>query len=191
MANPILITVDDEPQVLRAVDRDLRRQYGEDYRIMRAESGEAALAALPELKKRNETVALFLVDQRMAGMSGIDFLTRAITFFPRANRVLLTAYADTEVAIRAINNTNLDYDLMKPWEPPEERLYPVLSDLLDDWQADYRPPFDGIRVLGHRWSSTTFAIKDFLARNQVPYQWLDVEASEAAQELRTQIGAAG
>ena len=190
MPNPILITVDDEPQVLRAIDRDLRRQYGEDYRILRAESGEAALAALAELKKRNETVALFLVDQRMPGMSGIDFLAEAMAFFPRAKRVLLTAYADTEVAIKAINSTRIDYYLMKPWEPPEERLYPVLSDLLEDWRADYRPPFDGIRVLGHRWSSGAFAIKDFLARNRVPYEWLDVEAGEEAQRLRAQIGAA-
>jgi thioredoxin reductase (NADPH) len=191
MPNPILITVDDEPQVLRAIDRDLRRRYGEDYRIMRAESGEAALAVLPELKKRNEVVALFLVDQRMPGMSGIDFLTEAIAFFPRAKRALLTAYADTEVAIKAINSTRIDYYLMKPWEPPEERLYPVLSDLLDDWRADYRPPFGGIRVLDHRWSSGAFAIKDFLARNQVPYEWLDVEAGEEARRLRAQIGAAG
>jgi thioredoxin reductase (NADPH) len=188
--NPVLITVDDEPQVLRAIDRDLRRQYGEDYRILRAESGEAALEALSELKKRNETVALFLVDQRMPGMSGIDFLARATEFFPRAKRVLLTAYADTEVAIKAINSTRIDYYLIKPWEPPEERLYPVLSDLLEDWRADYRPPFDGIRVLGHRWSNEAFAIKDFLARNRVPYQWLDVESGEEAQRLRAQIGAA-
>ena len=188
--NPILITVDDEPQVLRAIDRDLRRQYGEDYRILRAKSGEAALEALSELKKRNETVALFLVDQRMPGMSGIDFLARAMEFFPRAKRVLLTAYADTEVAIKAINSTRIDYYLIKPWEPPEERLYPVLSDLLEDWRADYRPPFDGIRVLGHRWSNEAFAIKDFLARNRVPYQWLDVESGEEAQRLRAQIGAA-
>jgi thioredoxin reductase (NADPH) len=190
MPDPILFTIDDEPEVLRAVERDLRRQYGADFRVIRAESGEAALAALPELKRRNETVALFLVDQRMPGMGGIEFLTKAVEFFPRAKRVLLTAYADTEVAIQAINSTKIDYYLMKPWDPPEVRLYPVLSDLLDDWLADYRPPFDGIRVLGHRWSSAAYGIKDFLARNQVPYQWLDVEASEAAQQLLTQIGAA-
>jgi thioredoxin reductase (NADPH) len=190
MADPILMTIDDEPEVLRAVERDLRRQYGADYRVLRAESGEAALAALPELKRRNETVALFLSDQRMPGMSGIEFLAAAMEFFPRAKRVLLTAYADTEVAIQAINSTKIDYYLMKPWDPPEVRLYPVLNDLLDDWLAGYRPPFEGIRVLGHRWSAAAFEIKDFLARNQVPYQWLDAETNEEARQLLTQIGAA-
>jgi thioredoxin reductase (NADPH) len=187
---PILITVDDEPEVLWAVDRDLRRHYGADYQTIRAPSGEAALAALSDLKKRNQMVALFLVDQRMPGMGGIDFLAQAIEFFPRAKRVLLTAYADTEVAIQAINDTKIDYYLMKPWEPPEERLYPVLDDLLDEWAAGYRPPFEGIRVLDHRWSSAAFEIKDFLGRNNVPYQWRDLEADEEARQLRTQIGAA-
>jgi thioredoxin reductase (NADPH) len=191
MPDPILLTVDDEPVVLRAIDRDLRRKYGADFRVIRAESGEAALAALAEVQRRNETVALFLVDQRMPGMSGIDFLARAGEHFPHAKRVLLTAYADTEVAIQAINSVRIDYYLMKPWDPPEERLYPVLSDLLDDWLAGYRPPFEGIRVLGHRWSSAAFEIKDFLARNQVPYLWLDVEASEEARRLQAQLGAGG
>src|SRR5688572_6176435 len=141
MPNPILMTVDDEPEVLRAVERDLRRQYGADYRVLRAASGDEALAALPELKRRNETVALFLADQRMPGLTGIDFLSKASDFFPKAKRVLLTAYADTEVAIQGINTTRIDHYLLKPWDPPEQRLYPQLDDLLDDWLAGYRPPF--------------------------------------------------
>jgi thioredoxin reductase (NADPH) len=191
MANPILMTVDDEPEVLLAVERDLRRQYGADYRILRAGSGEEALAALSELKRRNETVALFLVDQRMPGMGGIDFLAAANDFFPRARRVLLTAYADTEVAIQGINKTKIDYYLIKPWDPPEVRLYPLLNDLLDDWLAGYRPPFEGIRIVGHRWSGTAFELKDFLGRNQVPYQWLDLESGDDGRQLLEQIGAGG
>ena len=188
MPNPILMTVDDEPEVLRAVERDLRRQYGADYRVLRAASGEEALATLPELKRRNETVALFLVDQRMPGMTGIEFLNTAADFFPRAKRVLLTAYADTEVAIQGINTTRIDYYLLKPWDPPELRLYPQLDDLLDDWLAGYRPPFEGIRIVGHRWSTAAFELKDFLGRNQVPYQWLDVVGSEEARQLLAQTG---
>src|SRR6266542_3432547 len=190
MPLPILMTVDDEPEVLLAVERDLRKQYGADYRVLRAGSGEEALAALSDLKRRNDTVALFLVDQRMPGIGGIDFLAAATDFFPRAKRVLLTAYADTEVAIQGINKTKIDYYLIKPWDPPEVHLYPLLNDLLDDWIAGYHPPFEGIRIIGHRWSTAAFELKDFLGRNQVPYQWLDLESGGDAKQLLEQIGAA-
>ncbi len=183
MARPVLFAIDDDPEVLRAVDRDLRRQYGENYRVMRASSGPSALEALEQLKTRRTPVALFLVDQRMPQMSGVEFLEQAIPIFPAAKRVLLTAYADTEAAIRAINTARVDYYLVKPWDPPEECLYPVLDDLLDDWQAGYHPPFEGVRVVGHRWSPEAFQMRDFLARHQIPYQWLDVETETEAKEL--------
>jgi thioredoxin reductase (NADPH) len=183
MAKPVIITVDDDPEVLQAVARDLRQEYGDRFRIIRAESGASALEALEQLKLRNQPVSLFLVDQRMPQMSGVEFLEQAISMFPDAKRALLTAYADTDAAIRAINNTKIDYYLMKPWDPPEERLYPVLNDLLGDWQASFHPPFEGIRVIGNRWSPYSHQVKDFLARNQVPYQWLDIELSEEAQKL--------
>ena len=183
MAKPILFAIDDDPEVLRAVDRDLRRQYGEAYRVMRASSGPQALEALEQLKVRATPVALFLVDQRMPEMTGVEFLEAAIPLFPAAKRVLLTAYADTDAAIRAINTARVDYYLMKPWNPPEQLLYPVLDDLLADWQAAFRPPFEGVRVLGHRWSPDAFQIRDFLARNQVPYRWLDVEENPEGVEL--------
>lgn len=183
MAKPVILTVDDDPEVLQAVARDLRHEYGEHFRVLRAESGAIALEALEQLKLRNQTVALFLVDQRMPQMSGVEFLEVALDMFPDAKRALLTAYADTDAAIRAINSTSIDYYLMKPWDPPEERLYPVLDDLLDDWLATFRPPFEGIRVIGNRWSPHSHQIKDFLARNQVPYEWLDIELSEEAQNL--------
>lgn len=183
MARPAILTVDDDPDVLQAVARDLRQQYGDRFRIIRADSGAAALEVLQQLKLRNELVATFLVDQRMPQMSGVEFLEQAIELFPEAKRVLLTAYADTEAAIRAINNARLDYYLLKPWDPPEERLYPILDDLLDDWQASFRPPFEGIRVIGNRWSPCSHQVKDFLARNQIPYQWMDVELEEEARKL--------
>lgn len=183
MAKPVIITVDDDPEVLQAVARDLRQEYGDRFRILRAESGASALEALEQLKLRNQPVSLFLVDQRMPQMSGVEFLEQAMSMFPEAKRALLTAYADTDAAIRAINNTKIDYYLMKPWDPPEERLYPVLDDLLDDWQANFHPPFEGIRVIGNRWSPHSHQAKDFLARNQVPYQWMDIELSEEAQKL--------
>lgn len=185
MAKPVILTVDDDPEVLQAVARDLRREYGDRFRVLRAESGAIALDALQQIKLRNQTVALFLVDQRMPQMSGVEFLEQALEMFPDAKRALLTAYADTDAAIRAINTTQIDYYFMKPWDPPEERLYPVLNDLLDDWLASFRPPFEGIRVIGNRWSPQSHDTKDFLARNQVPYQWLDIELSEEAQELAT------
>jgi thioredoxin reductase (NADPH) len=179
----VILAVDDEPAVLSAVARDLRREYGKQYRVLRANSGTTALESVRRLKLRNKPVALFLVDQRMPGMSGVEFLEQAIELFPAAKRVLLTAYADTEAAIRAINEVGLDYYLMKPWDPPEEHLYPVLTDLLDDWQGQFSPPFEGIRVVGHRWSAQSHQVKDFLSRNLVPYQWLDIEIDEEAHHL--------
>jgi thioredoxin reductase (NADPH) len=180
---PVILAVDDEPTVLSAVSRDLRREYGERYRVMRADSGVAAIEVVQQLKLRNVPVALFLVDQRMPIMSGVEFLERASAIFPDAKRVLLTAYADTEAAISAINEVALNHYLMKPWDPPEEHLYPVLTDLLDDWQASFAPPFEGIRIIGHQLSPQSHQIKDFLSRNLVPYQWLDVEIDEEAGDL--------
>jgi thioredoxin reductase (NADPH) len=188
-SKPLLVTVDDERAVLGAVARDLRRQYGERYRIVRAESGAEALDALRAAKLRNEVVALFLVDQRMPQMSGVEFLVEARRLYPEAKRVLLTAYADTDASIRAINESKLDHYLLKPWDPPEERLYPVLDDLLDDWHASYRPSFTGVSVVGHRWSADSHAVKDFLARNLVPYRWLDIEADPEAGRLVEAAGA--
>jgi thioredoxin reductase (NADPH) len=183
MSKPFILTVDDDPDVLRAVERDLRRQYGSRYRIMAAESGQTALEAVEQLKIRNDPLALFLVDQRMPGMSGVEFLEAALPLFPDAKRALLTAYADTDAAIRAINSARIDHYLMKPWDPPEERLYGVVDDLLDDWQASFRPPFEGIRIVGHRWSPQSSEVRDFLARNYIPYQWLNVETEESARQL--------
>lgn len=183
MAKPVILTVDDDPEVLQAISRDLRSQYGSRFRIVRADSGHSAIEATQQLKLRNEPIALFLVDQRMPQISSVEFLEQALKIFPQAKRALLTAYADTEAAIRAINSTQIDYYLMKPWDPPQEKLYPVLDDLLDDWYASFRPPFEGIRVIGNRWSPQSHDMKDFLARNQIPYQWLDIELSEEAQKL--------
>lgn len=185
MAKPVILAVDDDPEVLQAVARDLRREYGDRFRILRADSGATALEALQQVKLRNEPVALFVVDQRMPQMSGVEFLEQAIELFPDAKRVLLTAYADTEAAIRAINTARIDYYLLKPWDPPEERLYPVLNDLLDDWLSSYRPPFEGIRVIGSRWAPESHQVKDFLARNSIPYQWLDIENEPEAPNLVT------
>jgi thioredoxin reductase (NADPH) len=183
MAKPVLLTVDDDAEVLRAVERDLRREYGNRFRVMRANSGESALDTLRQLKLRNNPVALLLVDQRMPRMSGVEFIEQANTIYPEAKRALLTAYADTEAAIGAINKARVDYYLMKPWDPPEDNFYPVLNDLLDDWLASFRPPFEGIRVLGHRWSPQALEIKSFLAGNHVPYQWLDVETDAEAGRM--------
>ena len=180
---PFLVTVDDDPEVSRAVDRDLRHKYGEQYRVLRAESGAEALASLEQLKLRNDTVALFLVDQRMPQMTGVEFLERAIPLYPEAKRALLTAYADTDAAIRAINDAQVDYYLMKPWHPPEERLYPIIDELLDDWHGAFKVPFQGIRVVGHRWSPQTHQIKEFLGKNQVPYQSLDIEKDAETRSL--------
>ncbi len=189
MVKPAILVVDDDAQVLRALERDLRHKYGSTYRVVRSASADAALDALRQLKLRSEPVALMLSDQRMPGVTGIEFLEQAMTIYPDTKRALLTAYADTDAAIRAINTVKIDYYLMKPWEPPEEKLYPVVDDLLDDWQASYRPGFDGIRVIGHRWSAEGHQIKDFLARNQVPYRWMDVEADVEVLRLIELAGA--
>ncbi len=188
---PALLTVDDDPDVLRAIERDLRRHYGREYRVLRADSAQAALGAIDELRRRDEPVALLLADQRMPRMNGVEFLEQAMTRVPDAKRVLLTAYADTEAAIRAINTVKLDHYLLKPWDPPEEQLYPVLDDLLDDWKAGFRPPYRGLRVLGHRWLPASHEVREFLARNQVPYRWLDVETDPEAQRLIEAEGAEG
>jgi len=188
MDKPVILTVDDDPQVLRAVERDLRGRFGSDYRVVAADGGEPALDAARRLKLRGTPVALFLADQRMPGMTGIEFLAEAADVHPDAKRVLLTAYADTDVAISAINTIRLDQYLLKPWDPPEERLFPVLEDLLSDWKAGFRPPFEGIRVVGHPWSARGHAIKDYLARNQIPYRWLDVETDPEAIALAASAG---
>ena len=183
MAKPIILAVDDEPQVLNAVERDLRSHYRSDYRIIKARSGQEALDTLRQLKQRNSAVALFLVDQRMPLMSGTEFLGEAIKFYPEARKVLLTAYADTEAAITSINRIGLDFYLMKPWDPPDQNLYPVLDDLLSDWLATVPLPYEGIRVAGTLWSAPCHDVKDFLARNRIPYQWLDIELDAQARQL--------
>lgn len=183
MATPVILTVDDEPQVLNAIERDLRSHFRSGYRIVKAASGADALAAVRELKRRNTPVALFLVDQRMPSMSGTEFLAEAIELHPEAKRVLLTAYADTSAAIAAINEVGLDHYLMKPWDPPEDNLYPILDDLLSDWSANVLVPYDGIRIAGTLWSRSSHDAKDFLARNRIPYQWLDIEADADARKL--------
>jgi thioredoxin reductase (NADPH) len=187
MAKPVIFTVDDDPGVLRAIERDLRSNFGKDYRVVRADSGQSALDALRQLLLRNEPVALILSDQRMPDMNGVEFLEKARELYPEAKRALLTAYADTDAAIKAINAVRIDYYLLKPWDPPEERLYPVLQDLLDDWLAAFRPPFEGVRIISHRWSPKAHELKDFLARNQIPYQWLDIEAGGEATKLLEQL----
>jgi thioredoxin reductase (NADPH) len=180
---PVLLTVDDDPQVVRAVERDLRQKYGKRFSILKAESGQQALKLVKKLKLRNEILALLLADQRMPQMSGISLLEEVMNIFPEAKRVLLTAYADTDAAIRSINKAKIDYYLMKPWDPPEEHLYPILDDLLDDWWALAKPPFEGIRIIGLRWSPKSYDVKHFLARNGIPYQWLDMEANEEAHKM--------
>ena len=187
MANPAIVTVDDDPAVSRAVARDVRRQYGDRYRVVRASSGDEALEALREIKLRGEQVAVLLADYRMPQMNGIEFLEAAMDLFPMARRVLLTAYADTDAAINAINVVDLDHYLLKPWHPPEEKLYPVLDTLLDAWTATADAARPETRVVGHRWSAPSFAARDFLARNLVPYRWLLAEEPEG-QRLLTAAG---
>lgn len=188
MSKSVILTVDDDPQVLRAVTRDLRKKFTPDYRIVSADNGQSALETCHELQSRGDTVALFLVDQRMPGMSGTEFLQEARDLFPDARRVLLTAYADTSAAIEAINSVRLHHYLLKPWEPPEENLYPVLVDELEDWKATNPPPFDGIRVIGFRWNADSHRVKDFLARNQFPYTWMDVQDDAEACSIYTGEG---
>jgi thioredoxin reductase (NADPH) len=188
MPKPTLLAVDDDTSVLEAVVHDLRRQYGQFYRIVRAASGAAALDICRQLKERNETVALILSDQRMPGMTGVELLQQVIPLFPDAKRVLLTAYADTDAAIRAINSAKIHYYLNKPWDPPEEKLYPILNDLLESWKQGYRPPFEGIRVIGTRWSPLDHIVRDFLSRNRIPYMSLDPEHAPEALTLLQQKG---
>lgn len=183
MKKPIILTVDDELEVSNAIERDLRSQFGKDYKIIRTNSGNEALDTVRQLKKRNDPIALFLTDQRMPEMEGTEFLEEAIKIYPNARKVLLTAYADTNAAITAINRLGLDHYLMKPWDPPEEKLYPVLTDLLSSWQSSNRPPFEGIRVIGMPWDPASYQVKDFLARNNIPYQWLSLEDNEEAKHL--------
>jgi len=183
MAKPVILTLDDEAGVLDAVERDLRRHYRGDYRIIKANNGLEALNTAQELRKREQQIALYLVDQRMPEMTGTEFLVEARKVYPQARKVLLTAYADTEAAISSINEVELDYYLMKPWDPPEQNLYPILDDLLEDWHATVELPYDGIRVAGTLWSAKSHDVKDFLSRNLIPYQWLDIEADESAKEL--------
>jgi thioredoxin reductase (NADPH) len=183
MTKPILLTVDDDPEVLSAVERDLRERYRNDYMVLKARSGEEALKAAGEVQERGRTIALFLVDQRMPGMTGTELLVELRKLFPEARKVLLTAYADTAAAIDSINEIGLDHYLLKPWDPPEQRLYPVLDDLLAEWKTHARPAYDGIRVAGAQWSRPCYEAKDFLALNRVPYQWLDIERDAPTREL--------
>jgi thioredoxin reductase (NADPH) len=183
MPKPVILAVDDDISVLEAVIQDLRRQYGANYRILRAGSGQAALDTCMQLQQRGEAVALFLSDQRMPGMTGVEFLEKAQALYPDAKRALLTAYADTEAAIKAINTAKISYYLTKPWDPPEEKLYPVLDDLLENWKGGYKPPFEGLRVIGPRWSQNDYLVRDFLSRNQIPYVWLDPEKNDEAIQL--------
>jgi thioredoxin reductase (NADPH) len=189
VAKATILTVDDDPGVSQAITRDLRRNYGAEYRIVRASSGAEALTVLAEFALRGRPVALIVSDQRMPEMTGVEFLERSRRYAPEAKVVLLTAYADTDVAIKAINDIGLDYYLLKPWDPPEERLYPVLDDLLDDWQESHLGEVGGVRVVGHRWSERSHEIKTFLARNHVPYCWLDLERDDEAQRLNDLAGA--
>lgn len=183
MTKPVILTVDDDPVVLAAIERDLRQQYRADYRVLKAGSAAEGLETARTLATRNTPIALFLVDQRMPEVSGTEFLRDVMQLHPGSRRVLLTAYADTEVAIAGINDIGLDHYLMKPWDPPEQRLYPVLDDLLGEWRARVRPTFEGIRVLGSQWSPQCFETKEFLSRNRVPYEWVDLDLDAPARAL--------
>ncbi|GEO05921.1 fused response regulator/thioredoxin-disulfide reductase [Adhaeribacter aerolatus] len=183
MKQPIIFAVDDDAQVLKALVRDLRNQYRQEYKILHTTSADEALASLRELRNKGEVISLFISDQRMPDMLGVDFLEKARAVYPEAKRVLLTAYSDTEAAIKAINEVGLHYYLLKPWDPPEEKLYPVISDLLTDWDANYIPDYEGIKVIGYQWSPKSHELKDFLSGNLFPYKWLDIESDEKAAEL--------
>ncbi|WP_457129371.1 FAD-dependent oxidoreductase [Mucilaginibacter sp. HD30] len=183
MSLPIIFCIDDDAQVLRAITRDLKSRYREGYRILSTTNIKEALDSLLDLNNKGESIALFISDQRMPEMPGVDFLAKALKFFPEAKRVLLTAYADKDAAIQAINAVKLDYYLIKPWDPPEEKLFPVIDDLLDNWQCDYHPVFKGIKVIGYQYSQKSHEIKDFLAGNLVPYQWMDIQTEKEAEKL--------
>jgi len=183
LSKPVLMTVDDDPEVLGAIDRDLRARYSSRFRVMKVATGTDAVTTARHLKERGTPIAMFIVDQRMPHLTGTEVLAQVRKIHPDSKKVLLTAYADTEAAITSINDIGLDHYLMKPWDPPEEKLYPILDDLLEDWSANVRLPYDGIRVAGARWSPESFAAKDFLSRNQVPYQWIDVDQDSAMREL--------
>jgi thioredoxin reductase (NADPH) len=182
-AKPVILAVDDDNEVLGAVERDLKQRYRQKYRVVSARSSAQAMEVAEELRRRGTPVALFLADQRMPETTGTEFLARVRKVHPDAKRALLTAYADSAAAIDAINEVGLDYYLMKPWDPPEDRLYPVIDDLLADWSAKARPSFEGVRVLGSRWSPQSYAARDFLSRNQIPYQWIDIDQDEPMREL--------
>src|SRR6201994_358629 len=183
MTTPIIFAIDDDPQVLRAITRDLRTQFRQNYRILSTTIVKEALDSLLDLKNKGETVAAFVSDQRMPEMEGVEFLQKAREYFPDAKRVLLTAYSDTEAAIKAINSVQLDYYLTKPWNPPEEKLYPVVNDLLDDWKGDYIPDFKGIKLIGYQFSPKSHEIKDYLAGNLMPYRWYDIENNPEGKVL--------
>ena len=183
MNEPIIFCIDDDPQVLRAIARDLRAKYRNEYKVLSTTSTKEALEALLELKNKGEAVAVFIADQRMPEMDGVSFLVNALEFYPEAKRVLLTAYSDTDAAIKAINEVKLDYYLMKPWDPPEERLFPVIDDLLDEWQNSYKPDVKGMKLIGYQFSPKSHNLKEYLAGNLYPYQWMDVEKSKEAQQL--------
>src|SRR5215207_7927738 len=182
MKLPLIIIVDDDIQVLRAIQRDVRNEYHEDYRVVGIESANEALETIKELKLKNEAVALFISDQRMPEMEGVAFLEKANEIYPGAKKVLLTAYSDIEAAIRAINDVHLDYYLTKPWHPPEEKLFPIINDLLDDWQAQYTPDHEATRIIGFQWSPKSHALKEFLSGNLVPYIRMDIDHNEEAEK---------
>jgi len=188
MKLPFIIIVDDDEQVLRAIQRDVRNKYREDYRIAASSSVNEAFELIKELKLKNETVALFISDQRMPEMEGVAFLEKSKEIFPEAKIVLLTAYSDIDVAVRAINNLKLDYYLLKPWNPPDEKLYPVVDDLLDDWHAQYKPDHEGIRIIGFQWSPKSHRLKEFLSGNLVPYVWMDLEDNKEADKYLESTG---
>ncbi|MGA8029915.1 MAG: response regulator, partial [Bryobacteraceae bacterium] len=191
MARPVILTIDDDADVLRAIERDLRQRYNQTYRVLRADSGMSALDLLRRLQQRNDAVALLMVDYRMPQMNGIETIRQAMKLYPDAKRVLLTAYADTEAAIQAINDIQLHHYFLKPWDTPEQQLYPVLDDLLAEWYATHKPPFEGVRVLGTRWPPKSYEMRDFLARNQVPFQWLDADAAERDREVSRLVESLG
>jgi len=183
MNEPVIFCIDDDQQVLRALTRDLKAKYRKEYKILSTSSVKEALDSLLEIKNKGETIALFIADQRMPEMDGVSFLVKAMDFYPEAKRILLTAYSDTDAAIKAINEVKLDYYLMKPWNPPEDKLFPVIDDLLDEWQNNYMPDFKGIKVIGYQFSPKSHDIKEFLAGNLVPYQWMDIEKSKEGRQL--------